>query len=149
MAFLPQNCSNFYLVQPGIKQNLLKLHPPRRFSQKRSMAKAAALYITSRVTGNATSPKSCQEASRICKNSSAKLSFTVAAIKIGHTETFAVEMAIHPLQASFWSFLFAKENSRPKTMDKMCGKRLGCIFMQHSPPGGSKKSQTRKNSNKS
>ena len=101
MAFLPQNCSKFYLVQPGIKQNLLKLHPPRRFSQKRSMAKAAALYITSRVTGNAASPKSCQEASRICKNSSAKVFLTVAAIKIGLTETFAVENAILPLQASF------------------------------------------------
>ena len=24
-------------------------------------------------------------------------------------------------------------------MDKMCGKRLGCIFMQHSPPRGLQK----------
>ena len=60
MAFLPQNCSNFYLVQPGIKQNLLKLHPPRRFSQKRKMAKVVALYITSKVTGSSTSPYAMQ-----------------------------------------------------------------------------------------
>ena len=85
MAFLPQNCSNFYLVQPGIKQNLLKLHPPRRFSQKRKMAKVVALYITSKVTGSSTSPYAMQN----------------FISQIGQTETFAVKMAIHPLQASF------------------------------------------------
>ena len=63
-------------------------------------------------------------------------------------ETFAVKVILL-LQASFWSFLFAKENFQAKNNEQNVRKEASFTFMQHFPPGGSKKSQTRKNSNKS
>ena len=135
MAFVPQNCSNFYLVQPGIKQNFLQLHFLRRFSQKRSIKNGSGPFITSRARGSAASPKSCPEPSRICKNSSAKVFLTVAAIKIGLTETFAVRV----IQASFWSFLFAKENPRLQNNEQNARKEAWFYIHATLPPRGLQK----------
>ena len=132
MAFCPKTAVTFSLFNQGSSRiSSSSILPGERSSQKRSMKMAAALYITSRAQEVPHHHNHAQKLLEYAKIHPPRFFWLSLRSKLV-SQNLCREKVILLLQASFWLFLFAKENFQAKNNEQNVRKEAHFTFMQHS-----------------